>query len=149
MEVSQVSPTFPIPWLIVVRNFGIIIALMLFLCVLYLLATEFIAAQKSKGEVLVFRRGKAPADLKAQDEEAHNTGQSVRTIPTDSSALENELTQNEPRAATFVWDSLSYDVKTKDGMRRLLDDVEGWVEPGKLTALMVCIHHLDSATTAS
>ena len=29
-----------------------------------------------------------------------------------------------------------YDIKVKGGERRLLDHVDGWVEPGKLTALM-------------
>ena len=46
------------------------------------------------------------------------------------------LSDLEVHAATFVWDNLCYDVKIKGGSRRLLDNVEGWVGPGALTALM-------------
>jgi len=42
------------------RNLGIIIALMLFGLAVYLIATEYISAKKSKGEVLLFRRGGVP-----------------------------------------------------------------------------------------
>lgn len=40
------------------------------------------------------------------------------------------------QAATFLWDGISYDVKTKTGSKRLLDDVDGWIKPGTLTVLM-------------
>ena len=46
------------------------------------------------------------------------------------------LEDNDICAATFLWENLGYDIKVKDGHRRLLDDVEGWGEPGTLTALM-------------
>ena len=39
------------------RNLGIQVGLMCFLCCLYLLATEYISAQRSNGEVVIFRRG--------------------------------------------------------------------------------------------
>jgi ATP-binding cassette subfamily G (WHITE) protein 2 (SNQ2) len=37
----------------------------------------------------------------------------------------------------FTWRNLKYDVSLKKGeTRRLLDDISGFVAPGKLTALM-------------
>ncbi|KAL4789751.1 ABC-2 type transporter-domain-containing protein [Aspergillus venezuelensis] len=36
----------------------------------------------------------------------------------------------------FSWENVCYDVPFKDGSKRLLDDVNGWVRPGTLTALM-------------
>ncbi len=36
----------------------------------------------------------------------------------------------------FTWKSLSYTVHTPSGERRLLDNVQGWVKPGTLGALM-------------
>lgn len=42
----------------------------------------------------------------------------------------------ETCSTTFIWDNLCYDVKDKGGSRRLLDDIEGWIKPGTLTALM-------------
>lgn len=46
------------------------------------------------------------------------------------------MNDTKEHAATFLWDSLCYDVKVKGGSRRLLDNVEGWIQPGSLTALM-------------
>lgn len=55
------------------RNLGIIILLMLFLCVLYLVATEYIPAQRSKDEVLLFRRGEMPKMQSLDEEKALDT----------------------------------------------------------------------------
>ncbi|CCK69552.1 ATP-binding cassette multidrug transporter PDR15 KNAG_0C04500 [Huiozyma naganishii CBS 8797] len=38
--------------------------------------------------------------------------------------------------AIFHWRDLCYDVKIKNGTRRILSNVDGWVKPGTLTALM-------------
>jgi hypothetical protein len=40
----------------------------------YIAATEFISAKRSKGEVLVFRHGALPAQLKATDVETTEKG---------------------------------------------------------------------------
>lgn len=37
---------------------------------------------------------------------------------------------------TFSFQNLTYVVPVKDGQRKLLDGVSGYVAPGKLTALM-------------
>ena len=37
---------------------------------------------------------------------------------------------------TFSWKGLTYTVPTGGGERRLLNDISGYVVPGKLTALM-------------
>lgn len=51
------------------RNLGIIFAIMVGACAVYLVATEYISAQRSKGEVLLFRRGMVPALGNKDDEE--------------------------------------------------------------------------------
>lgn len=121
------------------RNLGILFAMMIFLCGLYLLATEYVLAQRSKGEVLIFRRGQQPKVPNSDDEEAQATCRPEHTqpfsVPQNASSL-GWLNDHETCAATFLWEGLCYDVKVKGGHRRLLDDVEGWVEPGTLTALM-------------
>ena len=38
--------------------------------------------------------------------------------------------------AIFHWRDLCYDVPVKGGERRILNNVDGWVKPGTLTALM-------------
>ena len=113
------------------------IALMVFGCAVYLTATEFISAKKSKGEVLLFRRGKVPELDWKRDEEANNEK------PVKTQSLHREMTVPDAPAsiqkqtAIFHWDDVSLDIKIKGKPRRLLDDVDGWVRPGTLTALMV------------
>lgn len=41
----------------------------------------------------------------------------------------------QKQTAQFHWLGVNYDIKIKGGARRLLDDVDGWVKPGTLTAL--------------
>lgn len=119
------------------RNLGILFAIMCFLCVVYLLATEFMTAQLSKGEVLVFRRGQEPETKPINDEEAQQAhGLFPPAIDQEIHHDAKILDGTKNNAATFLWDELSYDVKVKSGSRRLLDNVEGWIEPGCLTALM-------------
>lgn len=121
------------------RNLGVLIALMSFLCSLYLFATEYMSAQPSRGEVLVFQKGHSARTGGHYDEEAGMSEKASRIRDTSGEGGEVESRgqmKESINAATFVWDDLSYEIKTKDGTRKLLDDVEGWVEPGSLTALM-------------
>ena len=111
---------------------------MIFGCLVYLVATEYISAKKSKGEVLLFRRRRVP-DLQPKiDEEANaddrvNTEMLARekTMPGISASIQKQT-------EVFLWDSVNYDIKVKGKPRRLLDEINGWVIPGTLTALMVC-----------
>ena len=126
--------------LIALRNLGIIFALMMLLCALYLAATEYILAQTSRGEVLLFRRGHKPKTALHDDEEAQGMIHTQRTaqLATEKSQADEEMSSKmETYGANFLWDRLSYRIKTKDGSRALLDDIEGWVKAGTLTALMV------------
>lgn len=122
------------------RNLDVFFATMFFLCGLYLLATEYISAQSSKGEVLIYRRGQQPKIPITNDGEAQATCKSAdiqQPFSVQQSVLNSEwLKDNETCAATFLWEEPCYDVKVKGGHRRLLNDVEGWVEPGTLTTLM-------------
>jgi ATP-binding cassette subfamily G (WHITE) protein 2 (PDR) len=108
---------------------------MIGLCAVYLLATEFITAKKSKGEVLLFPRGQTPAALKHKlsDEEtaAAAIARAEKTNKTELSAIIKKQT------AIFHWEDVCYDIKIKGEPRRILDHVDGWVKPGTLTALMV------------
>jgi len=119
------------------RNIGIIFAFMIFLMVFYLGATELISAKKSKGEVLVFRKGHTPASLKEtkSDEEAadeHSNGAALAKQESYTSAT--DIIQKQ--TAIFSWRNVCYDIKIKSEERRILDHVDGWVKPGTLTALM-------------
>ncbi|KDR85534.1 hypothetical protein GALMADRAFT_234460 [Galerina marginata CBS 339.88] len=49
---------------------------------------------------------------------------------------EEKKQQLGKRRRTFTWENLNYHVPTPEGPRRLLHDVQGYVKPGTLTALM-------------
>ena len=118
------------------RNLGIICVFMVGLCATYLLGTEYISSKKSKGEVLLFRRGHKPAYL--------NKTPSNDLEATPSRVLRQVGVQNDNRhsgiiekqTSVFHWEDVCYDIKIKGQPRRILDRIDGWVQPGTLTALM-------------
>lgn len=116
------------------RNFGILFVFLFGLMGIYLAATEFITAKKSKGEVLVFRRGhKAIKSSRSTDDlESAPAG---RKVAVDKNASD-DIAIIERQTAIFQWKDVCYDIKIKGQPRRILDHVDGWVKPGTLTALM-------------
>ncbi|RFN52729.1 p-loop containing nucleoside triphosphate hydrolase [Fusarium flagelliforme] len=118
------------------RNFGIMLALMIFGCAVYLVATEYISAKKSKGEVLIFRRSNMPYLQSKSDEETASFGKnSVGILANEKTALGPPVGL-EKQTAVFQWSDVTYDIKVKKETRRLLHQLDGWVKPGTLTALM-------------
>ncbi|KAH6954654.1 ABC-2 type transporter-domain-containing protein [Fusarium avenaceum] len=117
------------------RNFGIIIVWTVFFMALHLFTTEYVASERSKGEVLVFLResiNKAPAKG-ASDEES---GASLPAGRQEVSGDTSEKVEVERQTSVFHWKEVCYDIKIKGEARRILDNVDGWVKPGTLTALM-------------
>lgn len=112
------------------RNVGILIAMTIFNHIVYIVATEYISAKKSKGEVLVFRHGHMPAKTKSDPEASASTP----TPLTEKTNNENANIQGS--TSVFHWNNVCYDIKIKGEPRRILDNVDGWVKPGTLTALM-------------
>jgi ABC-type multidrug transport system ATPase subunit len=122
--------------LIMHRNFGILIALILFGLAVYLTATEYISAKRSKGEVLLFPRGKVPDLGSKVDLESPSDGR----VNTEMMRAEKVATEVPPsiqkQTAIFHWSNVCYDIKVNGETRRILDGADGWVRPGTLTALM-------------
>lgn len=103
----------------------------------YLVATEFIREKRSKGEVLVFRRGHGPKpESQQRDDVEAATGQQRGSIIGASSGTTASI---KKQTSVFHWQNLCYDIKSADGQKRLLDNVDGWIKPGTLTALMVSL----------
>jgi hypothetical protein len=129
-----------------------LIAFIVFFMLAYLLAAEFIHSERSKGEVLVFRRGHAPQSMvkpSAQDEESadsslvggsekHNLESAAAGTGTDEEQLRAVIPK---QTSMFHWRDVCYEVMIKGKPRQLLNDVDGWVKPGTLTALMVCYNN--------
>ena len=114
------------------RNLGILIAFMIFFNAVYLTATEYLGTDKSKAEALVFRPGHAPKYLQpGHDAEGGISDPNILQVQKTNDTI--RLPQQKD---VFSWKAVNYDIPVKEGTRRLLDDVSGWVKPGTLTALM-------------
>jgi ATP-binding cassette, subfamily G (WHITE), member 2, PDR len=120
------------------RNFGIILAFMAFFLVTYMIAAELVSAKKSKGEVLVFRRGHKPAAFKEHHKGDPESGKRLSgpVISAADGAAAKEAGFIQKQTSVFHWQDVCFDVKIKKETRRILDHVDGWVKPGTLTALM-------------
>jgi len=115
------------------RNLGIMIGFMIFFMATYLTATEYISESKSKGEVLLFRRGHTPKRTEADDVEG---SQSVAAAEKTDESTKEVSAKIQRQTAIFHWQDVCYDIKIKSEERRILDHVDGWVKPGTCTALM-------------
>ncbi len=71
------------------RNFGIIIAFMMFFLFTYMVAAELVSEKKSKGEVLVFRRGHRTAAFKESHKADPESGVRV-SGPAAAAAASND-----------------------------------------------------------
>ena len=115
-----------------------------FLCILYLLATEYVTAERSKGEVLIFNRNfrqhlQRHTDIEAKPCIKNGVKRLSRTCP---SSLEGPKERPNPLGKEFSkptlsWYKMGYQIGSRSSTTYILDDVEGWVRPGTLTALMV------------
>lgn len=117
------------------KNLCIMFPYIIVLCAMHLAATEFITERKSKGEVLLFRRGHAPSQLKEKTSDIEGGGNAVTKVEKSSTNV-NVAAVIKKQTAIFQWEDVCYDIKIKGEPRRILDHVDGWVKPGTLTALM-------------
>ncbi|KAH8686519.1 ABC-2 type transporter-domain-containing protein [Ilyonectria robusta] len=117
------------------RNIGILCLFLVAFFFAYIVSAEFAKPPKSKGEVLVFRKGKMPLNSESSgniDVEAPGT-RPVVAEKTGGTKGQSGLTAG---ASVFHWEDLCYDIQIKGKDRRILDQVDGWVKPGVSTALM-------------
>ncbi|KAF8749247.1 ABC transporter [Rhizoctonia solani] len=123
------------------RNFGILLAFWIGFVVIFLAASERAGNMASGATQLVFKQNAKIPSL--ENPTANNTDPEKADVPPDQIV---ERQQKEAKDAqrglpeqrsVFSWHRLNYDITTGSGQkRRLLDDVSGFVAPGKMTALM-------------
>ena len=106
-----------------------------------MVATELNSATSSSAEVLVFRRGHVPKQVKSQDTRSDEEAGATEKVSSSSSADEKQggegaVSVIPAQKDVFTWRDIVYDISIKGEPRRLLDHVSGWVKPGTLTALM-------------
>lgn len=141
------------------RGFGIGLAYVVFFFIIYLFLCEYNEGAKQKGEILVFPKSvikklrkqgqlneKKVTTVEASDIEKDsldpaNYTTSDKQLLEDSSSTADEGSDSaefgiSKSQAIFHWRNLCYDVQIKKETRRILNQVDGWVKPGTLTALM-------------
>jgi ABC-type multidrug transport system ATPase subunit/ABC-type multidrug transport system permease subunit len=118
------------------RNFGILWAWWL----LYVALTIFFTSRWNQvsgnsGFLLIPREKAKKVNNIGQDEESRSTAAPMEKVKSrqEEKEVEDNLIRN---TSVFTWKNLTYTVKTPSGDRVLLDNVQGWVKPGMLGALM-------------
>lgn len=98
--------------------------------------SEIVASERSKGEVLVFRRSKMQASTRRRgaDEETGSETAHKSEQFTDNNEPRHEV---QKQVSIFHWEHVNYEIQIKGKSRTILDSVDGWIKPGTLTALMV------------
>lgn len=129
------------------RNLGIVIGFWIFFSVLNAIGLELLKPNKGGASVTVFKRGQVSKDVKKNiekgsvengDEEkgrmgAVDQGGQAAEEKSEEEAAAEGVEKNE---TVFTWQDVRYTIPTKGGEKVLLDNVSGYVRPGKLTALM-------------
>ncbi|KAJ7018816.1 pleiotropic drug resistance ABC transporter [Mycena alexandri] len=123
------------------QNFGIVIAFGIGFISLLLFFTEINTSSSTDMSVVLFKRGSKKAAALVEgagptDVEKAGVAASDVSTAADAAEVEGALAAAPPMTDVFSWQNLNYVVPVKDGKRKLLDNVSGYVVPGKLTALM-------------
>ena len=109
-----------------------------------LVFTEFNTSASSQASTVLFKQGsktpvlKEVASVGDDEEKAQPATGSSSTVGSQASSGKNQVIDVQPKVTnTFSWRHLSYTVSVPgDHHRLLLDNISGFVAPGKLTALM-------------
>lgn len=119
----------------------------------HLVASQYIPGQPSRGEALLFKRGTKQIDPTQADEElgsktkyAHcdADGEMSPAVDIHDASESDTRTGPAPRSAVFYWQDVNYEIGSRQGPRKILRNIDGWLKPGTLTALMVRNHSTNS-----
>ena len=124
------------------QNFGITVAFGIAFLAAYLIITEFKSKLAETRSVVTFKRGTTkvkasapqPGDIETAAPTATNSADDLRG---DGAKGEKALAAADKMTDTFSWEGLNYTVPVSGGAeRKLLNNISGYVVPGKLTALV-------------
>lgn len=116
------------------RNIGISLVFFFAFTIMYALATEFKKMDSSTSNYMIFRKATPWATVKAKHDVESGTSGSPQDD--EKNETDNDSVDLESGEDIFCWKHVDYDIITNGTKRRLLHDVEGFVQPGTLTALM-------------
>jgi len=128
------------------RNFGFLCAFFIFFLALTMFGMEIMKPNAGGGAITVFKRGQVPKKVEDTittgghakgDEETGHLQMENHIEPAnekqDSNAEMDKVAKNE---TIYSFRDINYTIPYEGGERKLLADVQGYVRPGKLTALM-------------
>lgn len=131
------------------RNFGIITGFWLFFVFLTALGMELQKPNAGGGAVTIFKRGQVPKSVQnamekgnvPEDEEKKlAVASDEKMLSEDTTSSDSDQAQANKGVATnesvFTYKNVNYTIPYEKGEKKLLSDVQGFVRPGKLTALM-------------
>ncbi|KAH7135767.1 ABC-2 type transporter-domain-containing protein [Dendryphion nanum] len=128
------------------RNIGFICAFFLFFVFLTALGMELQKPNKGGGAVTIYKRGQVPKtvekemEVKVQpgDVESGKHAADAGSANDEKNSGTNDMkTEGVAKNETiFTWQNVDYTIPYEKGERKLLQGVQGYVKPGKLTALM-------------
>ncbi|KAK0449820.1 pleiotropic drug resistance ABC transporter [Desarmillaria tabescens] len=115
-------------------NLVILIAFEVAYCIALFILTEYNTHSEGETSVVLFKPGtKILLPTSAHDEEKAIS----QSVPLDNNDTSEKAKQPSLHRPIFSWQHLQYTVPISgEEDRRLLDDVSGYVVPGKVTALM-------------
>jgi ATP-binding cassette, subfamily G (WHITE), member 2, PDR len=112
-------------------------ALLILFASIYILSAEFVRMLPPRSDILVFQKRHLFAPRSEDEETGQSSASSEEKIPTRDSRRDSDLL-GVSDGAHLVWTGLTYDINLgKKKTKRILDNIEGWVKPRTLTALMV------------
>lgn len=116
--------------------------MMVAFCTVHLLAAQYIPAQPSRGEVLVFKgsfnstRKQIIDDEKAVNDDSYRRRDPIvnpKDLTCGSPNAPDAERSNPKQPPLLYWADVNYEIKG----RKILQHVNGWLQPGTLTVLMV------------
>ncbi|KAK4695338.1 ATP-binding cassette, subfamily G (WHITE), member 2, PDR, partial [Lecanoromycetidae sp. Uapishka_2] len=128
------------------RNIGIIIGFWLFFVALTMIGMEIQKPNAGGGAVTIFKRGQAPKSVERAMEKGGvpEDEEKQMAISGDEKVLEDTTSSDSDKGvkgvasntSIFTYSNVNYTIPYEKGERKLLNNCQGFVRPGKLTALM-------------
>lgn len=130
------------------RNFGFLWVFFIAFVLLTALGMELMKPNAGGGAITVFKRGQVPRNVEKSIETGghgdkdEETGATTHVLSEVSGVGDPEKSNKDvmqrvaKNETVFTFRDINYTIPYKKGQRKLLQDVAGYVRPGKLTALM-------------
>ena len=130
------------------RNVGIMFAFWIGLVIVTMIGMEVQKPNAGGGAVTIFKRGQAPKSVTRAMEKGRTAEDEEKGLKAVTSKLadpEEDHSSSDSEQGTkgvarneaiFTYQNVNYTIPVPQGERQLLMDVQGFVRPGKLTALM-------------